>query len=92
MEEWLLEPVAEGAWCQQLATPQLGAASIAAMGGVAGPRAVWRDRSRTHLLGLAGRTRPLRQRLLHGYWGGALGGRPEGARGRLGPRRAPARV
>ena len=49
-----------------------------------GPLAVLRDEDRAHLLGLRGRTRPLRLRLLHGHWKGARGGVPEGERGRVG--------
>ena len=54
-----------------------------------GPRAVWRDRSRTHLCGLRGRTRSLRLRHLHGHWGGhprrGAGG-PKGSRWGAAPR------
>ena len=54
-----------------------------------GPRAVWRDLGRTHLLGLRGRTRPLRQSPAIGPWGqegAALGGGPRGEGSHAGAR------
>ena len=51
---------------------------------VDGPCAVWRDRGRTHLLGLGGRTRSLCQRLVHGGWGASLSRGPRGWESRAG--------
>ena len=48
------------------------------------PQAVWRDGSRAHLLGLSWRTQSLRLGVLHGLWGGARGGVPEGEGRRAG--------
>ena len=66
-----------------------GGGSMAALWGVApGSRAVWRDRSRTRLLGLSGRTRPLR---LHSMGHGGLGWPLSAGRGGAKERSVPAR-
>ena len=58
---------------------------MAAMSGVAGAKGrVARPESHAPARPLCGRTRPLRQRLLHGHRGGALGGGPEGEGSRVG--------
>ena len=96
MEWWLFEPGIDGvlptACCPPWGRPAWLHGCHGWCGRGHGPRAVWRDRSRTHLLGLGGRTRPLRQRLLHGHWGAPSAGGPKEKERGVAAARAPSRL